>query len=45
MSEIVQNIIIAVIGLLAIAFLVKKFVWNPKKKNNKSCGNDGCGCH
>ena len=44
MSELFQNIIIAVIVLLAIAFLVKKFGCNPKKKNNKSCGNDGCGC-
>lgn len=44
MSEVFQNIVIGIIGLLAVAFLVKKFVWNPKKKNNKSCGSDGCGC-
>ena len=44
MSEIVQNIIIAVIGLLAIAFLIKKFIWIPKKKKSNSCGGDGCGC-
>ena len=44
MSELIQNIIIAVIGVIAIIFLVKKFIWNPKKKNSKSCGSDGCGC-
>jgi len=44
MTEITQNIIIAIIGLLAIGFLVRKYIWSPKKKNSKSCGNDGCGC-
>lgn len=44
MSEFFQNIIIGIIGLLAVAFLVKKFVWNPKKKKSNSCGSDGCGC-
>jgi F0F1-type ATP synthase membrane subunit b/b' len=44
MSENFQNIVIAVIGILALAFLVNKFIWSPKKKDSKSCGNDGCGC-
>ncbi|MFT5215073.1 MAG: FtsZ-interacting cell division protein ZipA [Glaciecola sp.] len=44
MSEIYQNIIVAIIGLIAIAFLIRKYIWSPKKKNSKSCGNDGCGC-
>jgi len=44
MSIFVQNIFIALIGLLALAFLIKKFAWSPKKKNSKSCGSDGCGC-
>jgi hypothetical protein len=44
MNIIFQNIIIAIIGLAAIAFIVKKYIWSPKKKNSKSCGNDGCGC-
>lgn len=44
MSEAIQNIIIAIIGLFAITFLVRKFIWLPKKKNSKSCGNNGCGC-
>jgi F0F1-type ATP synthase membrane subunit b/b' len=45
MNELFQNIIIAVFGLIALAFLVKKYIWNPKKKNDKSCGHDDCGCH
>ncbi len=44
MSPTSQNIIIAVIGILAIAFLIKKYVWTPKKKGPKSCENKGCGC-
>jgi len=44
MSEIYQNIIIAIIGLIAIAFLIRKYIWSPKKKNSKSCDSDGCGC-
>ncbi|MCK0178699.1 FeoB-associated Cys-rich membrane protein [Flavobacteriaceae bacterium S0862] len=44
MSEVFQNIIITVIGLIAIAFLIRKYVWSPKKKSSKSCGSDGCGC-
>lgn len=44
MTIIFQNIIIAVIGLIAIAFIIKKYIWSPKKKNSKSCGNGSCGC-
>jgi len=44
MSELSQNISIGIIALLAIAFLVNKYIWSPKKKKSKSCGNDGCGC-
>ena len=44
MSEIFQNIVISVIGLIAIAFLIKKYMWPVKKNDTKSCGSDGCGC-
>jgi len=44
MSVLFQNIIIALIGLIAIAFLLRKYAWSPKKKSDKACGNDGCGC-
>jgi len=38
----VQEIIVYIILGFAIAFLVRKFLW--KKKSNKNCGNDDCGC-
>ncbi|TJY34687.1 FeoB-associated Cys-rich membrane protein [Pontimicrobium aquaticum] len=44
MNILFQNIFIAIIGLFAVVFLVKKFIWNPKKQNSKSCGSDSCGC-
>ena len=44
MTELTQNIIILIIGVIAIVFLVRKYIWSPKKKNSRSCGNDGCGC-
>jgi FtsZ-interacting cell division protein ZipA len=44
MSVLFQNIVIALIGLVAIAFLIKKYIWSPKKKQSKSCGNKNCGC-
>ena len=30
---------------IALAFLIKKFFWKKKKKSNKDCGGDDCGCH
>ncbi|SEP78940.1 Virus attachment protein p12 family protein [Hyunsoonleella jejuensis] len=41
----VQNILVFSALAIAIVFLVKKFVWSPKKKSSKSCGIDDCGCH
>lgn len=43
MNTLIQNILVFTAILLAIGFLVKKFFW--KKKSNKSCGTDDCGCH
>lgn len=44
MNAIVQNILVIIALVLAIAFLIKKFFWKPKSK--KACGGDnGCGCH
>ncbi len=43
MNNTLQTIFVIIIVGYAIGFLVKKFLWNPKKK--KSCGNDDCGCH
>lgn len=37
--------IIAFIALgIAVAFLIKKFFFK-KKKSDKNCGNDDCGCN
>tara|TARA_R100001377_G_scaffold45775_1_gene26255 strand:- start:267 stop:407 length:141 start_codon:yes stop_codon:yes gene_type:complete len=46
MDSIIQNIIAFTVLGLAILFLIRKFIWSPKKKNSKNCGgDDGCGCH
>lgn len=46
MNTIIQNILVFSALAFALGFLVKKFVWNPKKKPSKACGgDDGCGCH
>ncbi len=42
----IQNIIAFTILGLAIVYLIRKYIWNPKKKKSKNCGgDDGCGCH
>lgn len=46
MNTILQNILVFTALALALVFLVKKFVWKPKKASSKSCGgDDSCGCH
>lgn len=45
MNNSLQTILVIVTVSLAVVFLVKKFLWNPKKKNKNSCGDDDCGCH
>lgn len=39
-----QEIIAYVILAVAVSFLVKKFFFK-KKKNDKHCGSDDCGCN
>ena len=47
--EIMQNILVIAIFIIAVGYLVTKFIWKPaflgggKKKNG--CGEDDCGCH
>jgi hypothetical protein len=44
MNTLLQNTLVFIAVTLAVAFLVKKFLWkSPKQK--KACGKDGCGCH
>ncbi|WP_431133285.1 FeoB-associated Cys-rich membrane protein [Psychroserpens mesophilus] len=46
MNTIIQNILVFTTLAIAIAFLVRKFIWKPKKASTKACGgDDGCGCH
>lgn len=39
----IQNIIALIILGFAVFYLIRKFFF--KKKSDKNCGNDGCGCH
>jgi len=47
--ELFQNILVLAIFLLAVGYLVTKFIWKPAflggKSNSKACGKDDCGCH
>jgi len=47
MNSIIQNILVFSALALAIAFLVRKFIWTPKKNSTSACGSDdSCGgCH
>lgn len=46
MNTLVQNILVFTALGLALLFLIRKFMWTPKKKSSKACGgDDGCGCH
>ena len=46
MNTIIQNILVFITLGLALIYLIRKFVWKPKKTAAKACGgDDGCGCH
>ncbi len=47
MNTLIQNILVFSALALALLFLVRKFIWTPKKKTaDTDCGSgDGCGCH
>ncbi|NOY47293.1 hypothetical protein MNBD_BACTEROID02-1119 [hydrothermal vent metagenome] len=45
MNNTLQTILVIITVGFAVWFLVRKFVWKPKKNNNDSCGKDDCGCH
>ncbi len=40
----IQEILAYIILGIALAFLIRKF-FLKKKKSDKSCGTDDCGCH
>jgi glycopeptide antibiotics resistance protein len=39
----IQEIIAFIVLGIALAFLIRKFFF--KKKSDKNCGGDDCGCH
>ncbi|MCT4629556.1 FeoB-associated Cys-rich membrane protein [Winogradskyella sp.] len=45
MNTIIQNILVFSALILAIGFLVYKFLWKPKKKKATNCGTNDCNCH
>jgi hypothetical protein len=40
----IQQILAYLFLTIAIGFLIKKYFWK-KKKSDKNCGKDDCGCH
>jgi hypothetical protein len=40
----IQTILVVLVFLIAIGFLLKKFIGNPTSKK-KNCGDKNCGCH
>ncbi|MDY2586390.1 FeoB-associated Cys-rich membrane protein [Winogradskyella aquimaris] len=45
MNTLIQNILVFTALIFAVGFLLKKFIYNPKKASGKSCDSDSCGCH
>ncbi|WP_156033006.1 FeoB-associated Cys-rich membrane protein [Sediminibacter sp. Hel_I_10] len=46
MNTLLQNIFVFIALAFALTFLVRKFIWKPKKADAKGCGSgDDCGCH
>ena len=48
--ELFQQIVVYIIVILAIGYMVNKFLlpkslFSSKKGNKKACGQDDCGCH
>ncbi|RIA08315.1 attachment p12 family protein [Flavobacteriaceae bacterium MAR_2010_72] len=45
MNPFLQNVLAITALILALGFIVAKFIWKPKKKKGNGCGEDNCGCH
>jgi F0F1-type ATP synthase membrane subunit b/b' len=45
MNTVIQNILVLIAVVFALAFIVKKFFWKPAKSKKACSGDDGCGCH
>ncbi len=45
MNPFIQKVLVAIVFVMAIGFLVYKYVMPKKpKKTKKDCNNDSCGC-
>ncbi len=47
--DVLQNILVFITFLIAVGYVITKFVWKPaflksKKESEKGCGVSGCGC-
>lgn len=47
--ELLQEILVFITFLIAVGYIITKFIWKPaflksKKESSKSCGVSGCGC-
>ncbi|MFV8225249.1 hypothetical protein [Christiangramia aquimixticola] len=44
----IQEILVFITFLMALGYIITKFVWKPsfagKKKDSKACGISNCGC-
>lgn len=45
-----QEILVLITFLIAVGFIITKFIWKPaffkpKKKSDKACGKSDCGCN
>lgn len=45
MNSLLQNILAFSTLIIAVAYLIFKFIWKPKKSSSKNCSSDDCGCH
>ncbi|MGB5942698.1 MAG: hypothetical protein WBG71_07430 [Leeuwenhoekiella sp.] len=48
--ETFQNILVLITFLIAVGYLVTKFIWKPSflssgSDKENACGKDDCGCH
>lgn len=45
MNSLLQNIFAFSTLIVALGYLVSKFIWKPKKTSSKNCSSDDCECH
>ena len=46
MNDIIQNGLVLVVFIAALAFVIRKYFWTKKAtaNNKKGCSSSGCGC-